>query len=163
LPAVALALDATVDAIGPAGMRRIPAAQLFESTWQTSLADDEILTAVEFPVWSGNCGFAIDEVARRHGDFAVVGAMAGVQLDGDQVTRAAIALFGVGATPVRAHDAELALLSAGAAADLGDIGRLATKELDPPDDIHATGGYRRQVAAVVVTRVLSRAIEEARS
>jgi aerobic carbon-monoxide dehydrogenase medium subunit len=163
LPAVALALDAVLETIGPRGTRRVPAAEFFESTWQTTLADDEILRAVEFPVWSGSCGFAIDEVARRHGDFAIVGAAAAVQLDGDRVTKAALALFGVGSTAVRATDAEDALVAAGAGAQLDDIGRLAAEGLDPPDDVHATGAYRREVAAVVAQRVLARAIEEARS
>ncbi|HEV8298425.1 MAG TPA: xanthine dehydrogenase family protein subunit M [Acidimicrobiales bacterium] len=162
LPAIALALDAVVEATGPSGTRRIAAAELFESTWQTSLRDDEILTRVEFPVWSGSCGFAIDEVARRHGDFAIVGAAAGVQLDDGRIARATVALFGVGATAVRAHDAEAALVDAGPDADLDEIGQLATRDLDPPDDVHATGTYRREVAAVLVRRVLARAIEEAR-
>jgi carbon-monoxide dehydrogenase medium subunit len=163
LPAVALALDAVMEAVGPQGSRRIPAAEFFESTWQTALADDEILRAVEFPVWSGSCGFAIDEVARRHGDFAIVGAAAAVQLDGDRVTKAALSLFGVGSTAVRATDAEEALVAAGGGAGLDDIGRLAAEGLDPPDDVHATGAYRREVAAVVAQRVLTSAIEEARS
>jgi carbon-monoxide dehydrogenase medium subunit len=163
LPAVALALDAVLEAVGPRGTRRIAASKFFESTWQTTLADDEILRAVDFPVWSGSCGFAIDEVARRHGDFAIVGAAAAVQLDGDRVTKAALALFGVGSTAVRAHGAEDALVAAGVGARLDDVCRLATEGLDPPDDVHATGAYRREVAAVVAQRVLTRAIEEARS
>jgi carbon-monoxide dehydrogenase medium subunit len=163
LPAVALALDAVIEAIGPAGTRRIPAAELFESTWQTCLAEDEILRAVEFPVWSGRCGFAVDEVARRHGDFAIVGAAAGVQLVEDRVAKASIALFGVGATAVRARDAERALVDGGPDSDLDEIGTLATEDLDPPDDVHATGAYRRDVAGVVVSRVLARAIQEARA
>jgi carbon-monoxide dehydrogenase medium subunit len=163
LPAVALALDAVLEAVGPRGTRRIAASEFFDSTWQTTLADDEILQAVEFPVWSGSCGFAIDEVARRHGDFAIVGAAAAVQLDGDRVTKAALALFGVGSTAVRAPGAEDALVAAGVGARLDDICRLATEGLDPPDDVHATGAYRREVAAVVAQKVFTRAIEEARS
>jgi carbon-monoxide dehydrogenase medium subunit len=102
-------------------------------------------------------------VARRHGDFAVVGAAAAVQLDGDRVSKAALALFGVGSTAIRATSAEEALVAAGVGARFDDIGRLAAEGLDPPDDVHATGAYRREVAAVVAQRVLTRAIEEARS
>jgi aerobic carbon-monoxide dehydrogenase medium subunit len=160
LPAVALALDATIEASGGGGLRRIAAGDFFVSTWETSLAGDEILSAVEFPVWEGRCGFAVNEIARRHGDFALVGATVGVQLDGDRVTRAAIALFGVGATPVRAADAEAALLSG---TDAAEAGRLAANSINPGDDIHATGAYRRQVAAVVVRRALAQAIQEANS
>jgi carbon-monoxide dehydrogenase medium subunit len=163
LPAVALALDATIEAVGPSGSRDIAAIDFFDGTWQTTLADDEILAAVRFPAWGGTSGFAVDEVTRRHGDFAICGAVCGITLDGDRVTRAAIGLFGVGSTPVRATGAEQALVAAGAGADLADVAREAAEPLDPSGDIHASGGYRKQVAAVVVRRALSRAIEEARS
>ena len=163
LPAVALALDATIEAAGPGGRREIAADDFFESTWQTSLDESEILTAIRFPVWDGASGFAVEEVARRHGDFALCGAVCGVTLDGDTVTRAAIGLFGVGPTPVRATAAEQALFAAGANGDLTAIGRQAARPLEPNDDIHASGAYRKQVAAVLVRRALVRAIEEARS
>jgi len=162
LPAVALALDAELEATGPTGTRRIPAAAFFESTWTTALADDEILTAVELPVWPGTCGYALHEVARRHGDFALVGAACAVQTDGPLVTRAAIALFGVARTPVRAAQAEAALTAAGVDVDLREVGRLAAADLHPTDDVHASGAYRREVASVAVARALGRALEEAR-
>jgi aerobic carbon-monoxide dehydrogenase medium subunit len=71
--AVALALDATMEATSPRGPRQIPASEFFTGLWETSLAPDEILTAVGFPVWGGRSGFAIEEFARRHGDFAIAG------------------------------------------------------------------------------------------
>jgi carbon-monoxide dehydrogenase medium subunit len=163
LPAVALALDAVMEAGGPNGQRTIAASDFFESTWETSLDDDEILTAVRFPQWSGSSGFAVEEVARRHGDFALVGAVCGVTLDGDAVTRAGIALFGVAPTPVRASDAEAALVAAGSTGDLTEVGRAAAEPLDPNDDLHASGAYRKKVASVVVQRALTTAIQEARS
>ncbi len=163
LPAVALALDATLEAAGPGGERQIAAADFFEGTWQTALAEDEILTAVRFPVWGAASGFAVEEVARRHGDFAICGAVCGVELDGDAIVRAAIGLFGVGPTPVRSTLAEQALIAGGAGSDLADIARQAADPLDPSDDIHASGAYRKQIAAVVVRRALTKAIEEARS
>ena len=163
LPAVALALDATLEANGPGGQRSIGASEFFDGPFQTALADDEILTAVSFPAWDGASGFAVEEVARRHGDFALCGAVCGVTLDGDTVTRAAIAMFGVGPSAVRATSAEQALIAAGAGADLKSVGAEAAAGLDPSDDIHASGAYRKQVAAVVVRRALSAAIQEARS
>ena len=78
LPAVALALDATIEAAGPGGNRDIAAADFFQGTWQTALDDGEILTGVRFPVWDGASGFAVEEVTRRHGDFAICGAVVGV-------------------------------------------------------------------------------------
>ena len=68
LPAVALALDATMEIDGPGGHREVAASDFFESTWTTALGDDELLTAIRFPVWSGRVGFAVEEIARRHGD-----------------------------------------------------------------------------------------------
>jgi aerobic carbon-monoxide dehydrogenase medium subunit len=160
LPAVALALDATIEATGPSGTRRVAAADFFVSTWETSLADGEILSAVEFPVWDGHCGWAVEEISRRHGDFALVGTTVGVQVANGAVTRAGIALFGVAGTPVRAHAAEAALL---AGADAEEVGRVAANELRPSDDIHASGSYRKQVAAVVVRRAIVKAMQEAQS
>jgi carbon-monoxide dehydrogenase medium subunit len=163
LPAVALALEATLEATGPGGVRSIGAAEFFDGPFQTTLAEDEILIAASFPVWDAGSGFAVEEVARRHGDFALCGAVCGVTLDGDAVARAAIAMFGVGPTAVRATAAEQALIAAGAGADLASVGAEAAAQVDPRDDIHASGAYRKQVAAVVVRRALSAAIEEARS
>lgn len=159
LPAVALALDAIIEVVGVGGTRRVRAGEFFVSTWETSLAEGEILAAVEFPVWDGACGFAVEEIARRHGDFALVGATVGVQLDGDNATRAAIAMFGVGPTPMRIVEAEQALL---AGADPTEVGRVAAANIDPTGDVHATAEYRKQVAAVVVRNAVTKAIEEAR-
>jgi carbon-monoxide dehydrogenase medium subunit len=164
LPAVAVALDATFELAGPNGAREVASVDFFDGTWSTAIRDDELLSAVRFPVWPGRSGFAVDEVARRRGDFALCGAAVGVTVDGDgAVTRASIALFGVASTPIRAADAERELVTAGGHLDLGAIGRSAAAPLDPSDDIHASGHYRKEVAAVVVQRALERAIQEARA
>ncbi len=163
LPAVALALDATIEAVGPNGSREIAAKDFFLSTWETSLIDGEILTGVRFPIWSGKCGFVVEEVARRHGDFALVGVAAAVQVDGSKVTKAAIALFGVGGTPVRASEAEQALIAGGISADLDAVGKLAAMNLAPSDDVHASGEYRKSVAATIVARAIAKALKEAQS
>ena len=163
LPAVALALDATIEAVGPNGSREIAAKDFFVSTWETSLIDGEILTGVRFPIWSGKCGFVVEEVARRHGDFALVGVAAAVQVDGSKVMKAAIALFGVGGTPVRASEAEQALIAGGISADLDAVGKLAAMNLAPSDDVHASGEYRKSVAATIVARAIAKALKEAQS
>jgi aerobic carbon-monoxide dehydrogenase medium subunit len=163
LPAVALALDAELVTAGPGGTRTIPASDFFLSTWTTALGSSDVLTSVRFPVWSGRCGWAIEEFARRAGDFAVTGAACGVGLGGDgRVERAAVALFGMGSTPIRAREAELAL-SGNAAGDVdtAEIGRVATAGTDPPDDLHASSDYRRKVCAHMVSRAVTRALEEA--
>ncbi len=109
--AVALALDATIEATSSRGRRDIAAADFFTGLWETSLASDEILTAVRFPVWGGRSGFAVEEFARRHGDFAIAGAAIAVQLDDDdRVARCGIGLLGLGSTPLRGSEAESAVI-----------------------------------------------------
>ncbi len=164
LPAVALALDADLEVASPSGGRSIPAREFFVGNWTTALEADELLAAIRFPVWSEGAGFAVDEVARRHGDFALTGVVCGVELDSAAVvTRAAIAWFGMGATPLRATAAEAALLGASPSPnDLVEIANLAVRDLEPPDDVHASGTYRTRVGAHIVGRALTRAIQEAR-
>ena len=163
-PAVVLALDADIVATRASGTRTIRAADFFESTWTTMLEPDEILTAIRFPIWSGRCGFAVHELARRHGDFALTGAVCGVEIDEDQrVVRCAIALLGMGSTPIRAALAEEAIVgTAPSAADLEEIGRLAVSLTEPPADLHASSEYRTHVGAEMVRRALHSALEEAR-
>jgi carbon-monoxide dehydrogenase medium subunit len=162
-PTVALALDADLEAASSSGTRTIAARDFFESTWTTALRGDEILTAIRFPVWTGRSGFGVEELARRHGDFALTGAVCGVEIgDGGDVRRCAIALLGMGSTPVRGGEAEVALLGATPSADdLLEIGRLAVSAADPPSDLHASSEYRTQVGAEMVRRALGRALEEA--
>jgi carbon-monoxide dehydrogenase medium subunit len=162
-PAVALALGAEMEAVGPGGPRRIPAAKFFSSTWTTTLEATEVLVAAEFPEWGPGSGFAVRESARRHGDFAMAGVACAVRVVGSRVDRAALALFGVAGTPVRADAAERALVGAAVPAmgDLGEIGALAVEGLQPPDDLHASGPQRRRMAAALVVRALEAALTEA--
>jgi carbon-monoxide dehydrogenase medium subunit len=158
-PAVALALDAVMEVAAKHGPREIPAREFFGGTWTTALAPDELLAGVRFPVWNGQSGFAVEELARRHGDFALVGVVCGVTVDAERVSRAGIALFGVGPAPTRATNAEAALL---AGLSIDDAAQAARDEIEPSDDLHATASYRRKVAGVLVRRAVGRAIEEAR-
>ncbi|MBB2990677.1 carbon-monoxide dehydrogenase medium subunit [Mycolicibacterium iranicum] len=162
--AVALALDAEIEATSARGTRRIPAADFFTGLWETALSSDEILTAVAFPVWSGRCGFSVQEFARRHGDFAIAGATLAVQLDDDDtVARCGIGLLGMGSTPERAHPAESAVVGK----RVGDIsaeevGRLAVSALDDiPADLQGTAAYRAKVCAAMVARAWTEATTSA--
>ena len=119
LPAVALALGAELVAAGPGGTRRIPAAEFLQGPFSTALAPDEILTEIRLPVWAG--GHAFVEFSRIHANFAVVSVAALVELDGDQIRRAALALAGIAPTAIRATAAEQAL--AGAPGDDAAIAR----------------------------------------
>jgi carbon-monoxide dehydrogenase medium subunit len=165
-PAVAMALDAVMEIGSKGGSRTVGAADFFVGTWMTALGDDELLTSVRFPSWGSGSGFAVEEVARRHGDFAIAGACTGVRVADGRVDKVAIALFGMDGTPVRANAAEAALVGT-AVADLdgvdGDeVGHLAVDGLAPPEDLHASSELRRRIGATVVTRAIRRSLEEAR-
>lgn len=162
--AVALALDAVIEAVSPRGSREVPAREFFTALWENSLAADELLTAVRFPVWDGRCGFAVEEYARRHGDFAIAGAVVGVQLDDhDRVSRCGIGLLGLGSTPLRASAAEQAVVGR----PVGDLtaaeaGRLAVGDLgDIPADLQGSAAYRSRVGATMVARAWTSASAEA--
>ncbi|GCB52653.1 xanthine dehydrogenase family protein subunit M [Streptomyces sp. NL15-2K] len=163
-PAVALTLDAELEALSPRGRRTIPAARFLTGMWSTALADDELLTGVNFPIWKGRCGFAIEEFARRSGDFAIAGATVALRTDDDgRLDRCAIGLFGLGPTAVRARDTEAALIgSAPLEADAEEIGRTATEGLGSvPSDLHGSAPYRTRVGAAMVARAWRRAVQEA--
>ncbi|MBE1536687.1 FAD binding domain-containing protein [Actinomadura algeriensis] len=163
-PAVALALGARIQARSPRGERTVPADRFFTGMWTTELAEDELLTAVDFPVRDGRAGFAIEEFARRGGDFAIAGAAVAVELDGDdRVRRCGIGLFGLGSTPLRAAAAEASVTGAAVAGiDADEVGRAAVAESGSvPADLHASADHRRHVGAVVVTRAWRRAVQEA--
>jgi carbon-monoxide dehydrogenase medium subunit len=164
LPAVTLALGAEMEIASKDATRRVAAADFFEGTWTTCLADDELLVAVHVPVWEGRCGFAFDEVARRSGDFALSGVAAGVELDGKGgVQRAALGLLGMGSTPMRAPEAEQALLGRSPSApDIDEVANLAVSGLEPTDDVHATAQYRRKVGAHLVRKTVEAAMAKAR-
>jgi carbon-monoxide dehydrogenase medium subunit len=163
-PAVALALDAEMEAVSARGRRRIAAAEFFTGLWETALEPDEVLAAVRFPVWEGRSGFSVHEFARRHGDFAIAGAVVGIGLDGsDRVCRCAIGLMGLGSTPRRGSAAESAVLGSRLGEVTGsEVGRLAMSELDDiPADLQGSAAYRTRVGAEMVARAWEAASTEA--
>jgi aerobic carbon-monoxide dehydrogenase medium subunit len=163
LPAVAVALDAVIEARSVRGSRRIPAGDFFLSAFTTALEPDELVTAVHLPAWGPGSGFAVAELSRRQGDFAIAGAACGVQVADGRIARAAVALFGMGSVPIRARSADQAMAGALVAeADLAAIGSEAVAALEPPSDVHGSAAYRRRVGAHMVARGLGLALAEAR-
>jgi carbon-monoxide dehydrogenase medium subunit len=157
LPAVALVTDASVAVAGPRGGRTIGAADLFEGMLQTSLADDEILTAVELAE-PRRWGFA--ELARRHGDFALVLAAVTELASGWRVV-----VGGTGPVPERCAEAEVLLDrsgegAAGAAAGqlVDEVAEAVAAAVEPYDDVHATAGYRRAMAGNLAGRATAQAL-----
>jgi carbon-monoxide dehydrogenase medium subunit len=164
-PAVALAMDAELEAMSTRGARSIPASGFFTGLWTTALEADEILTGIRLPVWTGRCGFAVQEFARRHGDFALAGAVIGIEIDGeDRIRRCAVGLIGVGSTPERAAAAEAEITGKGLSEiDPAELGTVAMKDLESiPSDLHGSADYRRKLGAVMVARAWTAACEEAR-
>lgn len=155
LPAVLAALNGEVVLRGPAGERTITARDFFTGYLTTALGPADLLTEVRLPLPPANAGTAFVEVARRQGDFAIVGAAVVIQRSNGTVTDLRLAFTGVGPGPVRATDAETML--AGTAASVktfSEAARVAAAGLDPDSDIHASATYRREVAAVLARRAL---------
>lgn len=162
LPAVALALDAELVAAGPGGTRTIPAAEFFHGSFTTALEPGEILTEVRVPRREGVGGHAFVEFARTHGNFALVGVAAVIELDEDIVAGVSIALSGVASTPVRATAAERTL--AGTSADAATIKvavDAAVDELSPAGDLHGSTETRTDIARSYLRRGIELALSRA--
>jgi CO/xanthine dehydrogenase FAD-binding subunit len=163
-PAVALALDAEIVAHSAArGERIIPAAEFFEGFLTTALGEDEVITQVRFPVAQPRTGACFDEVARRHGDFAIVGVATQLRLDTEgRIDDARIVLSGVSDAPLRRPEAERTIIGASPTADALDAAAdVAADGLAPPADLHGTSAYRIHVARVLVRRALDTAAQRA--
>jgi carbon-monoxide dehydrogenase medium subunit len=163
LPAVAVALDAELVAQSrDRGTRTIPAGEFFTGFFSTALDADEILTEVRIPHPATATGCAFEEVARRHGDFAMVGAAAVVRLNGGRIADARVVLTGVSDAPLRATAAESALSGAEPTeAVFAEAAEQAAKTLEPPADLHGSSAYRRHLAGVLIRRTLTSAADRA--
>jgi len=164
LPALALTLDAEMHAFGPNGERTIGASDFFVTYLTTALEPTEILIETRFPTLPPRTGWSVMEVARRHGDFALAGAMSTVTLDDEgRCASARLVLFGVGATAVRARKAEQMLAGERPEPTLLErAGRAAAEEIDEPlTDVHASADYRRDLAGVLGRRALAEAAARA--
>jgi len=162
LPAVARALDAEFVVRGQSGERVIPAADWFEGYLTTSRRPDELLVEVRFPAARPGTGTGFQEVARRHGDFAIAGLAVSLTLSGGVINDARLAFSGVSDVPVRASSAEALLAGERPSAGLFDeAARRAAEDLDPPADLHGSSDYRKKVAAALVRRGLRAAADNA--
>jgi CO/xanthine dehydrogenase FAD-binding subunit len=160
----ALALDAEARASSVTGERTIALKDFFRGPMETALAPDECLTELRLPIWPGAVGTGFQEVSVRHSDFALAAAAVQVMVAGGTCRRIAITIGGVGATALRAADAEARLLgSALDERDLDEAGDLAAKSLTPLADPHASPRYRRRIAAALVKRALAEARDEAKA
>jgi len=155
LPACLLALDGEIDAVGPKGKRTIKAGDYFKGLYETALGPQDVLTAIRVPAAEKDTRVGFAELARRHGDYAIVGLAASARADGKGLKNVRLAYFGVGNTPLRAKKSEAALAG-------GDIdAALAALDLEPNDDIQATGAVKKHLAGVLLRRVAAQLMEAA--
>jgi carbon-monoxide dehydrogenase medium subunit len=162
-PTVLTALDGEVIARGPRRQRVIRAVDLFQTYLTTTLAPDEVLVEVRLPALEAGAGWAFEEFARRHGDFAIVGVAAVLVRDGGtsgdgRCRQARLATAGTGPVPIRLRDAEAILERDG----LGDgaiaaAAAAAAAAVTPDSDVHATADYRRHLTEALTARALMRA------
>jgi carbon-monoxide dehydrogenase medium subunit len=155
LPATAVALDATIEARSIRGTRNIPAGDFYLGPYANALEADELVTGITFPSWPKGHTILFREVAQRPGDFALLGLVGALSVEGGKIARAGLAWFGMGPTPIRARGAEEALLGRSPdAIDLQTVAVRAVADTAPFDDHHASAEYRRTVGRRIFARTL---------
>lgn len=162
LPACCVALEARMLIESVRARRTVGADRFFKGIFETALEPDELLVAVEFSVCGAPWRWAFDELARRHGDYALVGAAAQARLEGRRLAELRLVLFGVGDRPIRARAAEQALTGAAEAVDGIACAQAALSlDLSPASDTHASAETRLHLARVLVARLIRRLNEQA--
>ncbi|NMH98412.1 FAD binding domain-containing protein [Pseudonocardia acidicola] len=161
LPALVTGLAGELVVEGPKGSRTIVAEDFFVGTFTTAMEPDEVLAAVRLPRLPAGTGVAVEELARRHGDFAIVAAMAAVHLGSDgSVDLVRLAASGVDSVPVRLHAAEAVLAGAQPTAEVIDAAAATVADsINPTGDVHAPASYRRDMARLLVKRAVAAAVE----
>src|ERR1700692_2063132 len=159
---IMLALNAELIAQSSKGERVIPVDGFFQGPFTTTLRPDEIVTAIRIPVPAGSTGGSYHKLERKVGDFATVAVSVQVELDGRKVRKAGIGLTSVGATNIKAKQAEKALvgkeLTDGV---IAEAAKLAAEAAEPKDDIRGSAAYKKDVVRVFVQRGLQAALARA--
>jgi carbon-monoxide dehydrogenase medium subunit len=163
LPLAAATLEAQLVLAGPAGKRTVTADDFFGGFLLTAVEPNEVLTEVRFPVPPAGLGVGFEEVARRHGDFALVAVLSAVVLDGNgRVSWARVGVGGAHPVPLRVREAEERLLGDVPSQDtIAAAADAVAEQVQPTWDVHASADYRRRVACVLTRRTLGQAIERA--
>ena len=149
LPACMLALGGEIDIAGPTGQRTVKADDFFAGLFETALGARDVLTAIRVPAATADTRVGFAEFARRHGDYAMVGVATCAKAEGKRLAGIRLAYFGIGATAVRARKAEAALANG----DIEAAVNALADDLDPPDDVHASGAVKMHLAGVLLRRV----------
>ena len=153
LPACLLALGGEIDIAGPRGKRKVKADAFFKGLFETALRPQEMIIAVRVPAADKTTRVGFAELARRHGDYAMVGLAASARGNDKGLADVRLAYFGVGDTPVRVKKAETALAA-------GDVeAAVKALDLDPHDDVQATAKTKKHLAGVLLRRVAKQLME----
>ena len=158
LPACVLALAGELTIAGPQGARAVKADDFFKGLFETALTTGDVLTAIRIPAAGADTRVGFAEFARRHGDYAMVGLAASARAEGMRLRDLRLAYFGVGSTPIRARNAELALANG----DVDAAVRALAQDLNPPDDVQASSVVKTHLAGVLLRRV-ARQLDQAPS
>jgi len=162
IPTAVLAQGATVVIANTQARRELAVDDFFQGPYMTALEEDELLQEVRVSRWPDGTGHAFEEFSHSHESWPVVTAAVLVHLDGGSIDRVAIAMSGVAGRPVRAAAVELELTGQNPTAELvADAAQSATGGLEPFSDVFGSGRYRKRVAATMVRRALTTAIERA--
>jgi carbon-monoxide dehydrogenase medium subunit len=160
LPATAVALDATIEARSTRGTRHIAAAEFYLGPYMTALEPDELVAGITFPDWPKGHVTLFRELAQRPGDFALVGIVGALVVEGGKIARVGLAWFGMGPTPIKAKAAEQMLLGQSLASiDPQAVAERGIADTAPFDDHHASGEYRRTVGKRIFARALREALK----
>ena len=149
LPACVLALGGELEIAGPRGKRAVKADDFFKGLFETAIGPQDVLTAIRLPAATTGTRVGFAEFARRHGDYAMVGLAASAKANGKALSDVRLAYFGVGNTAVRAKKAEAAL----AGGDVEAAVKALATDLDPNDDVQATGSTKKHLAGVLLRKV----------
>ncbi len=166
-PATMVALDAEVIIHGPGGFlgsgeRKISIDDFFVGTLMTALKENEILTEIRIPTPEGKFGAAYLKLERKVGDFAIAGAASALHFDGDTCSKAGIGLTNVGPTPIRATEAQDALVGTSVSLEDADkAGELAAAASQPVGDHRGSEDYKRAVVKTLTSRAIMKAKERA--
>src|ERR1700691_4107405 len=159
MPGIVLTCDAKIAVTGKAGARVIDAANFFQGPLMTALKPDEIITEIRLPAWPAKRRFGFQEFARRRGDFALAAAAVFYDEDGGKARNVHVGAIGVADRPLRLAAVEQVLNgNAIGEAVIAKAEAAACASVDPADDIHASGAYRKALIGVMVERALRAAM-----
>jgi carbon-monoxide dehydrogenase medium subunit len=159
-PALAVALDASIELTGPAGSRSLAAGDLFEGPFMTALREGELLVGVNLPRFTAD-GWGFHEVARRSGDFALAGAIVTLHVEGERVDRARVTLLAAAGAPLACLAAEQALRGTTRTEGAAVLAATLPPHGELSEDIHATSRFRRHLLVTAARRALDQAWERA--